>query len=329
MKCRICGNGNNNTSYEAKEMFLGLREKFTYFQCSICECLQIKEIPGDMSEYYPYSYYSFIEEIPTQYFQKSSNPLIIKLKSLRNDYAIFNKGTIGKLVYMLFPAEFVINTIKLYFSSVGLNKLVSKNSRILDVGCGRGKLLHLLKEYGFNNSLGIDPFIDCDIEYSNGLRILKKHLVELEETFDLIMFHHSFEHIPNQIETITKISHLLSDNGTCLIRVPTVSSYAWGYYRENWIALDPPRHFYLHSLKSINILAEKGNFKIEKVVYDSTLQQFAGSEAYCEDIPLASIKFNFKNLFNQQELNKFTVQSVKLNAEDRGDTAAFYLKKQK
>ena len=59
MKCRICGNLNDNQEYEVKEMMLGLREKFTYFQCSKCECLQIANIPSNMSKDYPKDYYSF------------------------------------------------------------------------------------------------------------------------------------------------------------------------------------------------------------------------------------------------------------------------------
>lgn len=52
MKCRICNNSNNNAVYEAKEMLFGTRDKFAYFQCSKCECLQIFDIPANISKYY-------------------------------------------------------------------------------------------------------------------------------------------------------------------------------------------------------------------------------------------------------------------------------------
>lgn len=59
MKCRICGNNKNNKIYQVKEMMFGFRDKFDYFQCATCNCLQISEIPCEISKYYPDNYYSF------------------------------------------------------------------------------------------------------------------------------------------------------------------------------------------------------------------------------------------------------------------------------
>src|SRR5438270_8108508 len=57
--CRICGNGQDNRAYTAHEMHLGLGEPFEYFQCVQCGCLQIREVPQDLSKYYPQNYYSY------------------------------------------------------------------------------------------------------------------------------------------------------------------------------------------------------------------------------------------------------------------------------
>ncbi len=40
-------------------------------------------------------------------------------------------------------------------------------SRILDVGCGTGVLLYSLSNLGFRHLLGVDKFIDRDIQYAN------------------------------------------------------------------------------------------------------------------------------------------------------------------
>ncbi|MDR1147198.1 MAG: class I SAM-dependent methyltransferase, partial [Spirochaetaceae bacterium] len=68
------------------------------------------------------------------------------------------------------------------------NKFLSRNDKILDVGCGAGRMLFSLKENGFDKVLGIDPFLTDTILYKNGLTILKKTIHELEDGgFNLIM----------------------------------------------------------------------------------------------------------------------------------------------
>ena len=59
MGCRICGNADGNTAYDVREMMFGTREIFRYFRCAACGCLQIAEVPADLSAYYPPDYCSF------------------------------------------------------------------------------------------------------------------------------------------------------------------------------------------------------------------------------------------------------------------------------
>jgi SAM-dependent methyltransferase len=318
MKCKICNNSEGNVIYEVKEMQFGLREKFSYFQCPECGCLQIAEVPSEISKYYPSTYYSFLSSSP----EKPQYPIIRPVKTLRNRYAVSGKGIAGRLIYKLFPA----GKLRM-LSRIGL----TEDSTVLDVGCGSGTILYDLKELGFNHLLGVDPYIKEDIAYRNGLNILKRNIHEVDGKWDLIMFHHSFEHIPDPIETMKSVSRLLKEGGVCLIRIPTVSSYAWEHYRENWVQLDAPRHFFLHSVKSIALLAGMTELTLEKVVYDSTEFQFWGSEQYKRDIPLYNPeKQSFGrslSLFSRKEMEAFRRQAADLNLKNLGDSCAFYLRK--
>jgi SAM-dependent methyltransferase len=317
MQCRICHNTENNKIFEAREMMFGFRDKFIYFQCAVCQCLQIAEIPGDMAKYYPQNYYSFASH-PTNI----KNPIKKLVKNLRNEYAVLKHGLLGKLIYKILPAEnlHLLSKIKL-----------SKDSAILDVGCGSGTLLYDLKELGFQNLLAIDPYIKEDIKYHNGLKIIKKSIDEVDGKYDLIMFHHAFEHLSDPLETLRSVTNLLTDNGVCLIRIPTVSSYAWEHYRENWVQLDAPRHFFLHSTKSLDLLAKKVNLQIEKIIYDSTAFQFWGSEQYIKDIPLNDHRSYLVNqqysIFSEPEISNFQKKAKELNLKNQGDACAFFLKK--
>lgn len=316
MQCNICDNAKDNREYQVQEMMFGYKDVFCYFQCSKCNCLQIKEFPSNMSKYYPDSYYSY------RPISKSTNRVKKFLSNLRKKYAVFNKGFIGKLLYIKCP-----DTALRFLSPLPLSNV----SKILDVGCGAGHLLYSLHELGFKNLLGVDPFNEKDIEYEGNLSIQKKDIHEVQGKWDLIMFHHSFEHIHDPKKILQKASDLMNPGGYCVIRIPIVSSYAWKHYGINWVQLDAPRHFFLHSLESMAILSSKTGFDVNNIVYDSTSFQFWGSEQYIRNIPLSdkrSYGLNPKNsVFSKKEIAGFAKCAEQLNATNQGDQAIFYLKK--
>lgn len=316
-KCKICGNKNNNKMFKAKEMMFGYRDIFCYFECSKCGCLQIYEIPIEMSKYYPLEYYSF-NKLNTSGLDK----IIGILAQKRNKYALTGDGILGLILNKLYPSSGLEFLKKAH---------ISMDSRILDVGCGEGYLLKLLGEIGFRRLKGVDPYIQNDIKYKNGIKIVKKQISDLNEEFDLIMFNHSFEHIQNPKLTLESVYRLLSEHGKCIIRLPTVSSYAWKKYNINWVQLDAPRHFFLYSLDSIKILSSNSGFILKEYYYDSTELQFWGSEQYMRDIPLMSSKSygeNPKNsIFSKKEIKKFKKMAIGLNNKKEGDQVVLYLEK--
>lgn len=314
MPCKLCGNTAGNTSYRAKEMLLGTRDEFDYFQCGACKCLQISTIPPDMGKYYPNTYYSFSEleeareEAPLKRFKKA-------LVKSRDMYAITGKGVLGFLLYSMRP----------FTELRGLSRhKLHKSTSILDVGCGSGHYLYKLKSYGFDNLLGVDPYLAEDITYKNGLTIKKGELADIEGSFDIIMLHHSLEHMEDQKGTLARIFEMLKPNGMCLIRIPTVSSLPWETYRENWVHMDPPRHFFLHSHESISAVAMEAGFTVESITSDATPFSFYGSEFYKRGIPATEWR---EETFSKKERKGFEENTKRMNKDNRGDTIAVILRK--
>lgn len=317
MKCRICGNKEKNRVYHVPEMMFGYRDMFRYFLCSKCDCLQIAEFPADLSKYYPRDYYSFHRRAAKGAAKKY-------LIALRDQYSLFGTNVVGKLLSARFPNE----------SLQSLRPLsINFETRVLDVGCGAGKLLYSIYEAGIKNCLGIDPFNAGDVRYSNGLEIKKRKIYDVGGMWDIVMFHHSFEHVPDPIETLQAVSKLLAPRGVCIVRIPTTSSYVWKYYRENWVQLDAPRHFYLHSIKSMKAVADRAQLRLRDLVYDSTSFQFWGSEQYLNNIPLQhddSYAINRRaSLFSRRDIANFTKRAKKLNELKQGDQVVFYFENAK
>ncbi len=317
-ECRICGSSNGHETYVVREMYFGTREEFEYFRCGRCGCLQILVIPPDMARHYPGDYHSFGAMAEKRGFKGL-------LGRKRNEFALFGKGLIGRLLYAirppLMPFEMIARICR------------TKEHSFLDVGCGSGMLLYYLRDLGVRDVVGIDPFITRDISYGNGLAIFRKSLEEFAaeagRRFDTIMFNHSFEHMPDPARTLKNSRALLKDTGTVMIRIPTVSSWAWEHYRTDWVQLDAPRHLFLFSAESLEILARNEGFTLYDTVYDSDEFQFWGSEQYKKDIPMESpqsYRHAGASLFTKSEIRSFRVKAGELNRQGRGDMAGFYLR---
>ena len=77
--------------------------------------------------------------------------------------------------------------------------------------------------------------------------------------------------------------------------------------------------------------AEGAGLRIVQVTYDSTEFQFCGSEQYLRDIPLHG-KGSYAqglegSIFSPEEFQQYRTLADELNATERGDQAAFYLKR--
>jgi len=314
--CRICGNSEGNIQYIAKEMMHGLKDEFVYFECSVCHCLQIQKFPKDMLKYYPDNYYSFGE-----YDGKKFKGILGSLKRMQYS-SLLGSGKVLRKIMLLVTGD---NDYSL-LEGLGVNK----NTRILDVGCGNGStFLYPLAEIGFKNLLGCDPYLKATLLYSNGLQIMNSKVYDVTGTFDIITYHHSFEHIDDPIENMRKIFELLTPNGVCIIRIPTVSSFAWEHYQTNWVQLDAPRHFFLHSVKSMQSLAEITNLELFKTTYDSSYFQFTGSEKYLNDIPLYAPRPKGFLTFIKRKTKKsqYQILAKQFNKAGIGDQAAFYFRR--
>ncbi len=296
-------------------MMFGSREEFEYSECADCGSLQINEVPTDISKYYSSNY------LLRDY--KQDGVLKRFLKKHRFIAAWRKKNLFGSFLLHLCGVPAIASFIK----QTG----IQIHEAILDVGTSDGRLLLELNDVGFTNLTGVDPYIESDLVLKSGLLVLKKKLNEVTENYDLIMFNHSLEHVPNPEEELQNAARLLNKGKFVLVRLPVAGCYAWREYKTNWVQLDAPRHLNIPSVKGMKLLAERIGYIVDGVIFESTDFQFWGSEQYKRDIPLKddrSLYLHSKHsIFSSEEIQQFKARAAKLNAEEDGDMACFFLRK--
>ena len=306
-RCRICGNEVNNEHFVVKEKMFGSNELFDYFKCSQCGCMQLLDEKMDMSKYYEGDYYSFNVHYKPNLIRDFLGKEFFKYKL--GHFSVF-----GYAIDKMFPSKMQNWLDKDY---------IKFEDSILDVGCGSGRLLQLMRHRGFHKLRGLDPFNSEVINYGEDLVIYNHSIFEEHNKYDLIMLHYSFEHMPDPYIVFSKLNDLLNDNGTLLIRIPLIDSYSWRKYGTTWVQMDAPRHIYVHTVNSFVYLSKKCGFDVKKILYDSGEYQFLYSEKYLRGYSFDSPV----NVFSKKELKKLHKFSLELNKIHDGDQATFYLKR--
>lgn len=202
--------------------------------------------------------------------------------------------------------------------------------KILDVGCGNGDWLVQCAKDGYGNLYGCDPFIEGDIQYENRINIRKCviHDIDGANIFDFIRFGDSYEHLSDPYETLLSAKRLLKNDGEILLAIPTYPNIAFDLFGPYWYQLDAPRHIFIHSMDSINYLAQKSGLKIKEVEYDSNSGQIFASFFYQHKISYYEITEELiKEYFPQQEISKICSMSKEANCNKYGDHMNVYLKK--
>lgn len=311
-ECRLCGSTGPHQTIAVREMMFGTRELFDYYSCAACDTLQIVNVPEDeeLTRHYPPNYYSH---------NVSAQPRVQQWLTTQQDR--FELHTGGRLVGALIAV--LPSGVRAAIGMLG-QLAIEHNARILDVGCGGGVLLDRLSRAGFNNLSGADPFLAADGETPRGVPLMKRYLSEVTGEFDLIMFNHSLEHVPDPVATLEAACEKLASGGICLVRLPTTSSEAWTIYGRDWVQIDAPRHIVIPSRQGMALAADKVGLRVEKTFDDSTVDQFFGSEAYRRDVALTDPKI--RQIFGRKQIWDWHKRAQRLNGQGRGDQTGFVLR---
>jgi SAM-dependent methyltransferase len=325
-RCPACDDGAAARTLEGRESMYGSGERFTYAECAGCGTVRLVDPPDDLAPYYPRDYYSVADDPE----QALGRPPARQVATVLGRSALGRRRLLARLAERVAPLRQVRTLMSIYGAVANSPLPQGRPPRVLDVGTGSGALVYALSLAGVRDVEGIDPFGPGDRVFDTGARLSARELDAVDrDDWDLVMFHHSLEHVREPKHDLDQAAARLAPGGSILVRMPTVSSWAFEHYGADWVQLDPPRHLVLFSRRGVELLAARCGLRVRSVVDDSTAFQFWGSEQLRLGVPLMSPTSHMvaprRSPFSVADLARWGQRSRRLNAQGRGDQAAWVL----
>ncbi|MBO9531867.1 MAG: class I SAM-dependent methyltransferase [Solirubrobacteraceae bacterium] len=299
---------------EATERMLGLGGTYRYASCATCGALWLTDVPADLAPFYAGDdYYSF---------EAAADPgeqrlLALAMKPLLRSRRLALAGGMSRWRGKVFPFAAT------WFAGQG----ITQSSRILDVGSGSGTTLARLRWLGFRDLSGIDPFLPSPEIRIGPVTIRRQALESVEEQYDVVLFNHSLEHVPDPVGALRAASARLRPGGRVVVGVPLADSAAFERYGTRWAQLDAPRHLTVPTAAALDAAAAAAGLRVVSAYRDSHAFQFWGSEQYAHDItlhgPRSWLTDPAASPFTPAQIEAWEAEARALNRAGRGDQGVF------
>jgi SAM-dependent methyltransferase len=236
VQCCICGTNDAKPVGGGKDFeYNPVSETFFAMRCNSCDLVYLNPRPAisEFEKIYPPNYHAF-------------------------DFSAKQYGIVYKIRSWL-EAKRVLSCCE----------DLPADARILDVGCGDGFHLNLLRQYGKKTWTleGID--LDkraIEMAESSGLIVHRGSVESIglpANTYDLAFTIQTIEHVEKPDEVLRAIFKLLKPGGKLLIVTDNTDSLDFSFFKKQyWGGYHFPRHWNLFNGNSLTKLAEKTGFKV-------------------------------------------------------------------
>jgi 2-polyprenyl-3-methyl-5-hydroxy-6-metoxy-1,4-benzoquinol methylase len=287
VSCTLCGSNSSTLKVRQHDINLAQDERvFTIVRCNQCGLIYLnpRPSPSEIHVYYPTEYYPLEESSERKtidrFFKRVSKWL---KKRIREDFYGYPGPTSSRS--RRFLRRLALYPEYWHLKWAGREIIPFRGEgRVLDVGCGPGRLLRVLRDQGWE-TYGVD-FSPVAVEYATKKHGLNVKLGKLEEAsykgdfFDVVMFHHSLEHVYEPVETLREAHRTLKPGGLLLIMIPNAGSFEARVFGKWWVHWDVPRHLFHFNKKTMALLLEKAGFQLMKIQDGLGRSSFLGSMDY-------------------------------------------------
>ena len=236
VKCSVCGSEDSDSIGEGYDFeYHSCPDTFYVQRCKVCQNVYLNPRP-DVSEFsiiYPPNYHSL-------------------------DFSEKNYGFVHKV-----RSRLEANRLLRYCEGA------PDDAKILDVGCGDGFHLQLLKQYG-KKSWTIEG-VDIDIRAvelvsKKGITIHHGSIEELKlepSSYDVVYTIQTIEHVAEPDKVFAAIFRVLKPGGRLVVVTDNTDSIDFTLFKKSyWGGYHFPRHWNLFNRKSLSVLAQNTGFEV-------------------------------------------------------------------
>ncbi len=158
------------------------------------------------------------------------------------------------------------------------------NFSVLDVGCGDGFWMEVLRNLGFRDLLGLDLSYSLLIRAKGkGLRVVQSNAscMGFRRKFDVVIMCDVLEHLPDVSEALSKVRDVLKSDGILYLMIPVYDSLSNRsqrlFHRKSKIqqAQDHDEtHLHAFSKRELFLLLNSHHFLVERSVYTANRLPF-------------------------------------------------------
>jgi len=184
-----------------------------------------------------------------------------------SDYYAFHTG--GSSVVAGLRRRWEGAKVELYRSLVG-----SGPRRILDVGCGDGRFLGLLRDFGSPEwelvGVDFDPKVveSCRAQGFEAFASRMEDFREGEGSYDAVVMLQLIEHVEDPVEICRRVNALLRPGGHFIVETPNLAGLDYRGFRGRWWGhYHFPRHWNLFTTDALHRMLREQGFEIARSEY--------------------------------------------------------------